>query len=437
MSCISLNEYGVLTSVSQGGQLPDACYLWLKKIVLEQQENEETEFLRLLSRNGVESLQVRNYVGLLQTPNGTCIEILPKINQSNDSRDESITLLLKMLQRVYELPALESTDASLEIKKSPLIEILISRFLKLVAILVHKGIRSDYIRIQEQRAFLKGRLRIAQQIRQPISKQHQFCIENYQFLPDRPENKLIRAALDQVLKWSQSSKNQKLARELQFSFIDIKASHQYKLDLSQWSKQRDMVYYQPLKSWVELILMTQTPWFMRSNWQGISLLFPMEKLFEAYIGRVLSKQLSFYNENTYTIKEQISSRYLTTYQDKSWFQLRPDFAIYENKQIKYILDAKWKLLDSDAGDSKRKYGLNQSDFYQLLAYGQNYLAGQGDMFLIYPAHKKFNEPLPVFSFNEELHLWIVPFDLYLDVLVLPDQFQYLFQEEYFSQSGAA
>ena len=118
MNCITLNEYGVLTSVSQGGQLPEACYLWLKKIALERQENEETEFLRLLSRNGVESLQVRNYVGLLQTPNGTCIEILPKINQSNDSRDESITLLLKMLQRVYELPALESTDASLEIKKS-------------------------------------------------------------------------------------------------------------------------------------------------------------------------------------------------------------------------------------------------------------------------------------------------------------------------------
>ena len=432
MTCISINEYSVLTSINQGGVLPDACYLWLRRIALERQENEETEFLRLISRRGIESLQVRNYVGLLQTPDGTCIEILPKISDGNDNRDESVSLLLKMLQKVYELPGLESTDASLEVKKSPLIEILISRFLNSVATLVHKGIRSDYIRIQEQRDFLKGRFRVADQIRQPISKQHQFCIEHDQFLPDRPENKLIRAALDQVLKWSQSSKNQKLARELQFSFIEIEPSSQHKIDLSRWSKQRDMIYYRPIKPWIELILMTQTPWFMSNNWQGISLLFPMEKLFEAYVGRVLSKQLV----SNYSIKEQVSSQYLTKHQEKNWFQLRPDFAIYDNHKVQFILDAKWKLLDSEAVDSRRKYGLSQGDFYQLLAYGQNYLSGIGDMFLIYPYNKKFNKPLEKFSFDEKLRLWIVPFNLYSDSLLLPEQFQYLLQDDssYYKQA---
>jgi len=244
---------------------------------------------------------------------------------------------------------------------------------------------------------------------------------------------LIRAALDQVLKWSRSSINQKLARELRFSFIDVEPSHQHRLDLSRWSQQRDMVYYQPIKSWVELILMTQTPWFMRSNWQGISLLFPMEKLFESYIGHVLSKQLV----KSHTLKEQVSSLYLTKHRDKNWFQLRPDYVIYKNKKVQYILDAKWKLLDSEAGDSKRKYGLNQGDFYQLLAYGQNYLSGHGNMFLIYPAHKNFNQPLESFAFNNELQLWIVPFDLHLDELVLPKQFQSLFQDKYRSQLAMA
>ncbi len=401
-------------------------------LALERQEKEETEFIRLISKRGIESLQVRNYVGLLQTPDGTCIEILPKISDVNANREESILLLLKMLQKVYDLPELKSTDASLDVKKSSLIEILISRFLSQVALLVHKGIRSDYIRIQEQRAYLKGRFRVSEQIRQPVSKQHQFCIEHDQFLPNRPENKLIRASLDQVLKWSQSSKNQKLARELQFSFIEIEASSQYKIDLSQWSKQRDMVYYQQIKPWVELILMTQTPWFMSNNWHGISLLFPMERLFEAYVGQVLSKQLV----SQYLIKEQVTSQYLTKHQDKSWFQLRPDYAIYKNNTIHYILDAKWKLIDSDAGDSKRKYGLSQMDFYQLLAYGQNYLYGEGDMFLVYPLNNKFTKPLSSFSFNEELRIWIVPFDLHSDTLVIPEQFQYLFNDNstYYKQA---
>lgn len=120
---------------------------------------------------------------------------------------------------------------------------------------------------------------------------------------------MIRAALDRVLKWSQSSKNQKLARRLQFSFIEIEASSQYKIDLSRWSKQRDMIYYRQVKPWIELILMTQTPWFMSHKWQGISLLFPMEKLFEAYVGRVLSKQLI----SSCSIKESI----LITVSDKT------------------------------------------------------------------------------------------------------------------------
>jgi len=429
VSCIVINEYGVLTSIKNGGQLPNACFIWLKKIALEQQEKEKAEFVRLVSRGGIESLQVKNYVGLLQTPNGTCIEILPKISDGLVDRDDSISLLLKMLQKVYELPSLESTDALLDIKKNPLIEILIGRFLKLVAVLVHKGIRSDYIRIQEQRDFLKGRLRVADQIRQPISKQHRFCIEHDQFLPNRPENKLIRSALDRVLKWSQSSHNQKLARELQFSFIDINPSHQYQIDLSRWSKQRDMIYYQPVKPWIELILMTQTPWFMKNNWQGISMLFPMEKLFEAYVGRVLSEQLS----KQYKIKEQVSSKYLTKHQNKIWFQLKPDFAIYENNQIQYILDTKWKLLDSSLGDSKNKYGLSQSDFYQLFSYGHSFLAGKGDMFLIYPKHSNFDNYLSPFSFNEKLKLWVVPFDLNKDKLILPEQFLKSFFSTGFSE----
>jgi len=420
---IILKEYETFTSIEHGGTLPVACYQWLKKIALECQENNKPEFLRLLSRGGKESLQVRNYVGLLQTPDGTRIEILPKISNGKEDRVDSIKLLFKMLQKVHDLPAIETTDASLDKQNNPLIEVLIGRFLKQLAILVHKGIRSDYIRVQEQQKFMKGHLRVSQQIRQPISKQHQFCIEYDQFSPDRPENKLIRSALDQVLKWSQNPNNQQLARKLQFSLIDIEPSCQHRVDLSRWSQQRDMIYYKPLKPWVELILMTQTPWFMNNKWQGLSLLFPMEKLFEAYVGKILAEKLI----RPYTIREQVSSRYLAHHKGKHWFQLKPDFAIYHSGHIKFILDTKWKRLNASLSDSSRKYDLSQSDFYQLYAYGQKYLSGQGNLFLIYPMYKAFKAPLAEFSFEEDLSLWVVPFDLINDELLLPVPFQSLFK----------
>ena len=55
--------------------------------------------------------------------------------------------------------------------------------------------------------------------------------------------------------------------------------------------------------------------------------------------------------------------------------------------------------------------------YQLYAYGKKYLDGKGDLFLIYPRHDEFLNPLPVFEFSGDLNLWVVPFDLDKDVLV--------------------
>jgi len=53
--------------------------------------------------------------------------------------------------------------------------------------------------------------------------------------------------------------------------------------------------------------------------------------------------------------------------------------------------------------------------YQLYAYGNKYLKGRGKLlgrgklFLIYPESDTFSEPLPVFKFDDDLELWVVPF----------------------------
>jgi hypothetical protein len=66
---------------------------------------------------------------------------------------------------------------------------------------------------------------------------------------------------------------------------------------------------------------------------------------------------------------------------------------------------------------KAKYGISQSDMYQLFAYGKRCLPDQGALFLIYPKTKRFNAPLAHFSFTTQ-KLWIVPFDMEEDVLCL-------------------
>lgn len=72
------------------------------------------------------------------------------------------------------------------------------------------------------------------------------------------------------------------------------------------------------------------------------------------------------------------------------------------------------------GTSKDKYGLSQSDFYQMAAYGERYLEGAGDMFLIYPRSPRFSQHLTPFELSPDLRLWVVPFDLESDEIGLPE-----------------
>jgi len=83
---------------------------------------------------------------VITAPDGTQLEILPKIEESITpvTVGESRLTLENMLKVVNNLKVVESTEAFLKNKKAPLIEALISWFLKEVSKVTKKGIRQDY-----------------------------------------------------------------------------------------------------------------------------------------------------------------------------------------------------------------------------------------------------------------------------------------------------
>ena len=84
-----------------------------------------------------------------------------------------------------------------------------------------------------------------------------------------------------------------------------------------------------------------------------------------------------------------------------------------------MLDTKWQLINGSPDASSKKYGLSQADLYQLFAYGEKYLNGTGVLFLIYPRHTLFPEPLPHFAFTDDLKLWAIPFAMHADLIRWP------------------
>lgn len=258
-----------------------------------------------------------------------------------------------------------------------------------------------------------SRIRVATHLRQPPHRRAVFPIEYDEFCLERPENKLLHWAIDQVYHWSTDSLHRAHARKLLTLLASLPKSEEPVADLSRWRDDRLMQHYRPVKPWIELIVSSSSPWVQAGKHRGISMLFPMEILFERYVEKVLRSQL---REN-HQLVAQPRAGWLTEHKGKSWFMLQPDLTIRKGKEIKVILDTKWKSLDMNAGDRRTKYGISQGDMYQLFAYGKRCLPDGGALFLIYPKNEKFTAPLPVFTFGEQLNLWVVPFDLEVEKLL--------------------
>ena len=389
-------------------EVNDQAWLFLSKIAQSSDKNH-----RYLTFVNPHILKVCGFVGVIATPDGVQIEILPKHTSMLDEPYpkgttgllDSRKLLLRMLKAAKVLPFIESTDALIDTVKQPLPEVLIGRFLQDLVQVVRKGIRKDYQRIEAQERFLKGQLQTARQLRQSPAKQTQFCIEYDVFSDNRAENRLIHSALILVTKWSQYLPNQKLARELRFTFDDVPESRHISQDLQAWRTSRDMQYYQNLLPWLKLILSQYSPFATANHHAGISFLLPMDKLFEAYVASEIQRALP----SGYRLQTQSTQHYLATQTNRPIFQLRPDLVIYRGNELVAVLDTKWKLLDQNQPDGKA--GIAQADMYQLFAYGQKCLPGKGRLVLIYPQWVGFTESLAPFEFSEHLTLDVIPFDL--------------------------
>ena len=371
---------------------------------------------RLLQLDGKRALKWDSYVGVLETPCGTRLEIVPKHHEEGDCLQNGRQLLRKLIQRALNLDSRQTSVASIELFDAPLSEWVMAQFLAELDLLVKRGVRFDYQRIEEEQRFLRGQLNVVAQMRQRPGRQHYLQIRHDVFQPDRAENRLLKSALEQVAKSTKDANNWRLANELRSMLGELPASRHIALDFRAWSTDRLMAHYQTMKPWCELILNQQMPLAVSGEWRGMSMLFPMERLFERYVEGWLRGRL----EPGARLKAQASRHSLCQHAGSDMFRLQPDLLVEKGAQT-WVLDTKWKTLDG--GDRANKYGLSQGDFYQLFAYGNKYLGGKGELALIYPRTRRFDRPLPSFDFSPELRLWALPFDLDADTLLVDDEMQ--------------
>jgi 5-methylcytosine-specific restriction enzyme subunit McrC len=392
-------------------------YEYLKSLCLSDES--ESKLLQLRRRRNMEVLQVQSYAGVIFTPDRTQIEVLPKVGKgfkgegadnSERAYEKARKSLLVMLRALKGFSHIQTSSANIASQKMPLLEVFISQFLKSVNVLVKRGLRSDYVRREDNLAFLKGKLNVGKQVKRNYINKYKFYCEYDEFLLDRPANRLLHSALLKVKTISRSAANQKLLQELEFVFNELPQSSDYKLDFTNVKLDRGMSYYQVPLAWCKLILEGLSPQSMKGDSHAVSLLFPMEKVFEDYVAKVLKDQLAVTHPEL-TISSQVTGEYLASYDGRDKFSLRPDLVVKQGKSNQIVLDTKWKLLDTTLSNSN----ISQSDIYQLFAYAKKYLGADTDgqdVVLIYPSQDNFSEPLSSpFELGDGHRLWVVPFEI--------------------------
>ena len=422
----TIYEFGALVSQDSGAEeseelrkVPLSVFDWLQVQALAATEKGTHAWLRITQKSGQLAIQVTSFVGVIRAPDGYQIEVLPKVGKLNEGGDvQARQLLIEMLRCLGGFRHIQTDSAKLAATRMPLLEVFIEAFLASVEQLVKRGLRSGYSALQDNMFALRGKLQMSEHLRQNLCRRDRFFAEFDEFSPDRAENRLLHAALRQVLSWTGSQTNQRLARELCFVFTDVPISERPSVDLLQVRLDRGMAHYSDALAWARLILEHESPLIGTGGHRSPSLLFPMEAVFEAFVAKHLKRQISL----PFHLKPQVKTFSLVRHLEQNWFRLKPDFLVKNSDSNCLVLDTKWKLLDiKKKSNGTDKYGLSQADFYQLYAYGQSYLGGDGDIVLVYPKTEAFSQALPVFEFpkSDGLRLWVLPFCLHDRVLILP------------------
>ncbi|OOL21144.1 restriction endonuclease, partial [Klebsiella aerogenes] len=126
------------------------------------------------------------------------------------------------------------------------------------------------------------------------------------YSPNRLENRLLKTALNYVLATCQNSENWRLANELSHRMAEIPLQAKPQRELRFWNNSKLMQIYNDVRPWCELILEKMNPNFQQGSHKGISLLFPMEQLFEKYVEVSLRSRI----RRGCQLLSQASSQYL-------------------------------------------------------------------------------------------------------------------------------
>lgn len=353
---------------------------------------------------GARSVKFAHYCGVISLGNLT-LEILPKIYGKEQEPGACRKALVRMLQKARVIKPAKGGTAKIALQKHVLLEIFILHFCDLLHAELMQGMIRHYVTKEGSLPVLRGRLRVEEQLKQNLAHRERLFCRYDELSADNTHNRIIKYVLRLLLRLSTGVIVRKQLTELLMRFDDIADVVVDVAVLDRLQFDRVTTRYEPI--------FTQCSWFLKGlhpdvtvgNAACLTLLFDMNRLFEAYVAASLRKRAW---QKGLQLREQGPRKYMMLRNDRNeqLFLMQPDIVFLDsNMQPAAIADAKWKILD----DREKKFGVSQADLYQMVGYGLRY--DVDNLALVYPKQKWLTESIELQVQGTATSLTIIPIDI--------------------------
>ena len=329
-------------------------------------------------------IRAQQVVGVIAAP-GCSLEILPKIDSAADEGDETIrTRLISMLDVALGLKLGDGQALAMARQKETLLDILIRLFADRLLAEARRGLPRAYMAQEEDLAALRGRLDVIRQFTHHAVRPDRLACRFDSLMPDTPLLRVMKACVLMLRRHARALETQRRLDELRFLLAEVSDVPVNALPWTQVRIDRTNRRWETLYGLAKLFLKRE---WQRTNHdakasQGITLLFAMNDLFEAYIAALARRAL---RGSDLTVHAQGGLRYCLMEEGEGGrqrFQTAPDILIRRDRQVVMVIDTKWKQIGRNPEDKKR--GVSQSDVYQMMVYARLYQCR--DVMLLYPHH---------------------------------------------------
>ena len=350
---------------------------------LTHQEADELE--RYIAKQGLaagqflftrHSLRIVNYVGYIQLST-VAIEVLPKV-AADTTPDKCRLALLNMLQESGFISISFSEATTQQLTSGSLFEIFGRLFAEQLIKEIRRGLCFCYLGKEENSGFLRGKLLLAKHIGNMVRGSAKVYCAYDEFQVDHTINQFLKQITRVLVKRVRNLYTLDLLSRCLLRFDEV-------TDVFLTSPQVEAIQLDRTNQRFATVLLLAKLFYhnkvmtMHSGFDSaFSVLFPMNDLFEVYIGRLCQRNLPY----PVKIQKSQAKLWIKTLSGRGLFSLKPDILIDTAPGEQIIIDTKWKWINGQTA----RHGVSREDYFQMYAYLTRYQSARA-VVLLYPHHE--------------------------------------------------